>query len=131
VKIYVVAAVEALRKMMVSWVSPPPWMLMYFFAGFFFNLTLCMTKLRVLVLSFLTLRISLLCKGNIHKCKVKLMGVEHSQNKRLGRGGNLGGRSIIPNTMSCLDMIQPKKPYWNFLGHPCCWVNFSPQGKTI
>jgi hypothetical protein len=90
VKIYV-AAVEALRKMMVSWVSPPPWMLMYFFAGFFFNLTLCMTKLRVLVLSFLTLRISLLCKGNIYKCKVKLMGVEHSQNKRLGRGGNLGG----------------------------------------
>jgi hypothetical protein len=25
---------------------------MYFFAGFFLNLTLCMTKLRVLVLSF-------------------------------------------------------------------------------
>jgi hypothetical protein len=46
VKIYV-AAVEALRKkerqdetpfttkLMVFWVSPPPWMLMYFFAGFF------------------------------------------------------------------------------------------------
>ncbi len=30
----------------------PPWMLIYFFAGFFFNLTLCMTKLRVLVLCF-------------------------------------------------------------------------------
>jgi hypothetical protein len=29
-----------------------PWMLMYFFAGVFLNLTLCMTKLRVLVLSF-------------------------------------------------------------------------------
>jgi hypothetical protein len=29
---------------------PPPWVLMYFFAGFFLNLTLCMTKLRVLVL---------------------------------------------------------------------------------
>jgi hypothetical protein len=28
-------------------------MLMYFFTGFFFNLTLCMIKLRVLVLSFL------------------------------------------------------------------------------
>jgi hypothetical protein len=27
-------------------------MLIYFFAGFFFNLTLCMTKLRVLVLCF-------------------------------------------------------------------------------
>jgi hypothetical protein len=30
----------------------PSWMLMYLFAGFFFNLTLCMTKPRVLVLSF-------------------------------------------------------------------------------
>jgi hypothetical protein len=30
----------------------PSWMLMYFFAGFFFNLILCMTKLRVLVLCF-------------------------------------------------------------------------------
>jgi hypothetical protein len=28
------------------------WMLMYFFAGCFFNLTLCMTKLGVLALSF-------------------------------------------------------------------------------
>jgi hypothetical protein len=30
----------------------PPWMLMYFSAGFFLNLTLCMTKRRVLVLCF-------------------------------------------------------------------------------
>jgi hypothetical protein len=30
----------------------PRWMLMYFFAGFKKNLTLCMTKLRVLVLCF-------------------------------------------------------------------------------
>jgi hypothetical protein len=34
--------------------SPPlsPWMLMYFFGGFFFNLTRFCTKLRVLVLCF-------------------------------------------------------------------------------
>ncbi len=63
VKIYV-AAVEALRKKerqdetefttkndgFLSFI--PRWMLMYFFAGFFFNLTLCMAKLRVLVLCF-------------------------------------------------------------------------------
>jgi hypothetical protein len=30
----------------------PRWKLMYFFAGFFINLTLCMTKLRILVLCF-------------------------------------------------------------------------------
>jgi hypothetical protein len=30
----------------------PPWMLMYLFCRFFLNLTLCMTKLRVLTLSF-------------------------------------------------------------------------------
>jgi hypothetical protein len=30
----------------------PRWMLMYIFAGFFVNLTLCMTKLRVPVLCF-------------------------------------------------------------------------------
>jgi hypothetical protein len=30
----------------------PTWMLMYFFAGFFLNLTLCMTKLGVVTLSF-------------------------------------------------------------------------------
>jgi hypothetical protein len=36
-------------KLMVFWVSIPPWMLMYFFAGFF-NLTLCMMKLKVLLL---------------------------------------------------------------------------------
>jgi len=34
-----------------SWISPPPWMLMYFFAGFFL-ISPCMTKLRALVLSF-------------------------------------------------------------------------------
>ncbi len=37
---------------MVFWVSSPPWILMYFFEGFFLTLTLCMTKLRVLVLCF-------------------------------------------------------------------------------
>ncbi len=62
VKIYVAAAVEALRKKRKTGVKlrkidgflsfNPSWMLMYLFAGFFFNLTLCMTKLRVLVLSF-------------------------------------------------------------------------------
>ncbi len=61
VKIYV-AAVEALRKKRKTGVKlrkidgflsfTPRWMLMYLFAGCFFNLTLCMTKLRVLVLSF-------------------------------------------------------------------------------
>jgi hypothetical protein len=68
VKIYV-AAVEALRKKerqsetqetikMIWWYPEfhphPHWMRMYFFAGFFFfvNLTLCMTKLGVLTLSF-------------------------------------------------------------------------------
>jgi hypothetical protein len=64
VKIYV-AAVEALRKIerqgetqetIKIWWFPgfpfPPWMLMYFFGRVFLNLTLCMTKLRVLVLSF-------------------------------------------------------------------------------
>jgi len=30
----------------------PRWMLRYFFAGLFLNLTLCVTKLRVLVLGF-------------------------------------------------------------------------------
>jgi hypothetical protein len=61
VKIYV-AAVEALRKMerqdetqFITKIDGflsfnPRWMLMYFFAGFSKNLTLCMTKLRVLVL---------------------------------------------------------------------------------
>jgi hypothetical protein len=63
VKMYV-AAVGALRKKerqdetqftnkidgFLSFI--PCWMLMYCFAGFFFNLTLCMTKLRVLVLWF-------------------------------------------------------------------------------
>jgi len=61
VKVYV-AAVEALRKKetqgetqetMVFWVSPrPPWMLICTFLQVFFNLTLCMTKLGVLTLSF-------------------------------------------------------------------------------
>jgi hypothetical protein len=66
VKIYV-AAVEALRKKerqgetqetikndcFMSFKTPrPSWVLMYFFAGFFLNLTLCMTKLEVLTLSF-------------------------------------------------------------------------------
>ncbi len=60
VKIYV-AALEALRKKerqdetqfttkidgFLSFI--PRWMLMYFFAGFFSNLALCMTKLRVLL----------------------------------------------------------------------------------
>jgi hypothetical protein len=52
-----------LPKLMVFWVSSPPWMLVYFFAGFFFNLTLCMTKLRVEFWwwsVFLTSRITLL-----------------------------------------------------------------------
>jgi hypothetical protein len=63
VKIYVVA-VEALRKKerqdetqfttktdgFLSFI--PRWMLMYFFCRLFLNLTLCMTKLRVLVLCF-------------------------------------------------------------------------------
>ncbi len=61
---YYVAAMEARRKKerqdetqfttkihcFLSFI--PRWMLMYFFAGFFKNLTLCMTKLRVLVLCF-------------------------------------------------------------------------------
>jgi len=61
------------------------------------------------------------------------MGVEHSQKKCRGRGGNLGAGQSFPILCHAFfwDMIQPKKPYWNFLGHPCCWVNFFPQGKTI
>jgi hypothetical protein len=43
---------KTINLLMVSWVSPPPWMLVYFFAGFFLNLTLCMTKLGVLTLCF-------------------------------------------------------------------------------
>jgi hypothetical protein len=63
VKIYV-AAMEALRKKerqdetqfttkidgFLSFI--PIWTLLYFFCRFFLNLTLCMTKLRVLVLCF-------------------------------------------------------------------------------
>jgi hypothetical protein len=64
VKIYVAAVeVRAQEKRKTGWNSgtikidgflsfTPCWMLMYFFAGVFLNLTLCMTKLRVLVLSF-------------------------------------------------------------------------------
>jgi hypothetical protein len=63
VKLYV-AAVEAPRKKETQdetqfttkidgfWSFIPPWMLIYFFAGFFFSLTLWMTKLRVVVLCF-------------------------------------------------------------------------------
>jgi hypothetical protein len=40
-------------KLMVFWGFFPHWMLMYFFGSFFFlNLTLCMTKLRILMLCF-------------------------------------------------------------------------------
>jgi hypothetical protein len=74
VKIYV-AAVEALRiiKRQVETqekfdgflsFTPPPLMLMYFFA-FKKNLTLCMTKLRVLLLSFPDFTdISIMCRVN-------------------------------------------------------------------
>jgi len=63
VKVYV-ATVEALRKkerqgeteetIKMSFLSfkPRPWMLMSFFCTFLLNLTLCMTKLGILTLSF-------------------------------------------------------------------------------
>jgi hypothetical protein len=41
----VVVKAQEIRK--IGWNSV--WMIMYFFAGFYFNLTLCMTKLRVVV----------------------------------------------------------------------------------
>jgi hypothetical protein len=63
VKIYVAAVSRSGKRKDKTKFSLPPkidgflsfipcWMLKYFFAGFFFNLTLCMIKLGVLVLRF-------------------------------------------------------------------------------
>ncbi len=66
---------NALAKRKTGWNSGTinSWMLVYFFAGFFLNLTLSMTKLRVLVCClFLTLGISLFV---VHKkCSLLLNG---------------------------------------------------------
>jgi len=142
-KIYVAAAeplrkkerqgeTQELSKLLVFLVSPPPWMLMYFLAGFFWISPCVLPNSGYWCCLFLTLRISLICRENVWSLGWSLMCVYYLFhfliNSYLGFRKFNCGSPLLTTGITIGFLLLMRVLGWKFRNGSCCeWWNILHQ----